>query len=95
MTDSNKSKRDDNLVKKTASQANDLVNKSADTANDVVKSISGDGGLIGKVSDTSTDFVKNVSNTGNKFIGKSVDTATGAARGITKPFSRKKSKDDE
>jgi hypothetical protein len=65
-----KNKRNDNFVKKTSGEVNNLVGHTIDSAGNIVKNISGEGGLVGKATDTSGKILKGTSNKVNDVIGK-------------------------
>ncbi|WP_244445089.1 hypothetical protein [Oceanobacillus jeddahense] len=65
-----RNKKDDNLIKKTSKEVNDLFGHTVDTSGKIIKSISGEGGLVGKATDASGKILKGTAGKANDIIGK-------------------------
>jgi len=91
----NQNKRDDNLIKKTSSEANDFFGNTVDTSGKIIKSISGEGGLVGKATDASGRILKGTAGKANEFIGKTSEAPGKFYRSATNWSKRNKSDQNE
>ncbi len=65
-----KNEEKDNLVKKTAKEANNLFGYTVDASGNVIKQVSGKGGLVGKAVDSSSKVLKGASGKATDLVGK-------------------------
>lgn len=82
--DKNKqNKHDDNLIKKTSKEANDLFGHAVDSSGKIIKSVSGEGGVVGKATDASGNILKGTAGKANDIIGKTSEAPGKMYRNVT------------
>ncbi|MBY7144636.1 hypothetical protein KFZ56_16570 [Virgibacillus sp. NKC19-3] len=88
-------REDDNLVKKTSKEVNDLFGHTVDTSGKIVKSISGEGGLVGKATDASGRILKGTAGKANDIIGKTSEAPGKFYRSATRRHNQKDHKEQD
>jgi hypothetical protein len=91
----NRNKKDDNFIKKTSGEVNNVVGHTIDSAGNIVKNISGEGGLVGKATDTSGKILKGTANKLNDAIGKTSEAPGKFYKTASGHWKRKHGQNDD